>query len=261
MSYRKKHIHPKIKGLKKRRKFFQMPLFWIILAFFLVFITTAYVLFFWPKLQIVNIEISGNEKTATKDIKNIVLANINKNLISKSFFMVNIENIAKNILDGFPGIEDAKIRKKLPQAITLAIKERKPFGVFCSDACFLLDKNGIIFEQIPVIPPDMFVVRQEPVNNERRAGSPVFEEKIMNAIEKIQNNLKNNFQITIKKILVSDTIIVTTSENWDIHFDITSDIDKQIMKMNTLLTSEIPPEARKNLQYIYLQYKDRAYYK
>jgi hypothetical protein len=35
----------------------------------------------------------------------------------------------------------------------------------------------------------------------------------------------------------------------------------QIKKMDALLQTEIPPDARKKLQYIYLQYKDRAYYK
>ena len=37
--------------------------------------------------------------------------------------------------------------------------------------------------------------------------------------------------------------------------------EPQITKMNLLLEQEIVPAQRKNIEYIYLQYQDKAYYK
>jgi hypothetical protein len=56
---------------------------------------------------------------------------------------------------------------------------------------------------------------------------------------------------------------IKTNENWQIYFDLNSmsDTDLKIAKLNLLLNGEITPEIRKNLQYIDLRFKDRAYYK
>lgn len=270
MSYRHKHIKPKIKNLQKRRKFYQLPLFWVLMLVLLISFSAFYFIFFYSKLQVSNIEVQGNENIQSTEIENIVFEDINRKVIgipSKSILIINTKKVAKNILDKFPSIEDAEVKKKFPQTITLKIKERKPFGVFCLPAqaggnkCFFLDKNGIIFEETLNIPQGIFVIYQEQVNNEMLAGNQILDEKTLNAIGKVQSNLKNNFQIGIKKVLVKDVLVFTTSENWQIYFDVASDIDAQIIKMNALLQTEIQPNTRKNLQYIYLQYKDRAYYK
>jgi hypothetical protein len=55
----------------------------------------------------------------------------------------------------------------------------------------------------------------------------------------------------------------TINEGWQIYFslDPDSDINTQLVKLNLLLSGEIPLENRKNLEYIDLRFKDRAFYK
>ena len=53
---------------------------------------------------------------------------------------------------------------------------------------------------------------------------------------------------------------IETSENWEIYFNLDSETDLQIAKMNLLLKDEIPVSVRKTLQYINLRF-NRAYYK
>lgn len=186
---------------------------------------------------------------------------------SKSIFLVNPGNLDKKILEEFPAIEDINIRKKLPQTLFLEITERRPAGVFCDDQnkCFLIDNNGIIYEEVGDIPQDMVVVRQSINGDVLSTGSDAVQKNIINFISKIQKNLKDNFQIDLANALISSPLRldVKTKESWQIYFDIEEgfDVNSQIARLNLLLSSDITPEVRKTLQYIDLRFRDRAFYK
>lgn len=264
MKHRQSHIKHKIKNLKPKKLIVQRLWFWIILLSFIIGIIGIYALFFWSKFQIKNIAISGNEKIKANDIESFVLANMDKNIFANRIFTIDAKNLTEDVLTAFPVIKSVRVQKKWPQGIELIIKERSPVAVFCDtknpNACFLMDDSGIIFEPTENIPQDMFLVN---LKNDKEfiIGQTAVKKMNVDIILKVLRQLKDNFQIDIKKAVVSDILVITTSENWQIYFDTTSGIDTQIMKMNALLKTEIPPNIRKNLQYIYLQYKDRAYYK
>ncbi len=270
MSYRKKHINPKIKRLKPKQPFFKKPLFWVIFVIIIVAVTLYFLLFF-PKLQVENINVSGNDKVQTADILAFVKQNYNTklfgfmgvNMLSRSIFMLNTDKLSNNILVNFPDIAEANIQKQFPQTINLNIKERTPFGVFCSsdDKCFLIDNNGVIFENLNNVPDSYLLLQNEPSAQDFTDGQSVVDRNIIEIISKVQKSLEDNFQIDTKKVFLSNPIIFKTSENWQIYFDPNSDIDLQISKMDSLLKNDISPQDRKTLQYIYLQYKDKAYYK
>ncbi len=284
MSYRRKHIKPKIKRLKRRKKLIKRPWFWIVLAVLVISGILFYFMLFFSKFQVKNIEISGNEKINKGDIEDLTWLNINKKLLNnglinistKSIFIVNSKKVIKGILAEFPAIEEVKLQKKLPRNIVLKIRERQPFSAFCSDyvgnarssinqdqiteECFVLDINGVIFDELQSIPQNMTVIKEK-LNGKAFLGQNIIEKNIIGIIYNVEKNLKDNFQIGVKEVLISDPLIFKTSENWEIYFDPKSDINLQITKMNILLKDEIPESVRKNMQYIYLQYKDRAYYK
>lgn len=269
MNYRRKHIKPKIDRFKNKKWLIKKPLFWL-LALFIILISGAFqFILFYPKFQISNIQILGNAKTDKKDIEDLAwiiadqkIFNIaGLNIKTKSIFTINGEKLKENILKKIPQIKEIKIQKKFPQDIILEVKERQPFAVFCQNEqeCFLIDKDGVIFEKsndVTIMP----VMRKDSIR-EVFLGENVFDKNIMDIIYQIINNLKDNFGITIKEVLLSDLLVFKTSENWQIYFDAKSDIGSQITKMNILLKDEIPLAARKDIQYIYLQYKDKAYYK
>src|SRR3989344_588167 len=266
MSYRHKHIKPKIRNLKTKKVLFRRPVFWFFLALTTIIVILYFSLFYF-KFQINNIEILGNQKNKSEDIQNIALEYIHKKIVSigvfqvwtKSIFITNTGELSKKILSKFPVIESVSLQKKFPDSLFINIKERLPFAVFCNnenpEKCFFIDVNGIIFEELQNIPKDMIVLHKD------YDGKNNINKNTMDVISQVEKNLKDNFQIDIKKVLISDPLVFTTSENWQIYFDPTLDINLQITKMDTLLKNEIPINNRKKLQYIYLQYKDRAYYK
>jgi len=269
MNYKRQHINPKIKNLRKKQRFYQYPIFWKFLLFFIIVATFLYFILFFSKLQISEIIVLGNEKIHADDIKSLTWKNIDKKIVSllgksistKSIFIFNSKNTIDDILNNFPNIEDLKIEKNLPSSITLKIKERSPFGVFCEEKnCFLIDHNGVVFESTD----DSFmgiILKKELRDGEIYLGENIIDKNIISIISKIKNELFDNFQIDVKEIFVSNLLIFQTSLGWRIYFNPESEIDLQITKMNILLKDEITIEERKSLQYIYLQYKDRAYYK
>ncbi|OGZ64595.1 MAG: hypothetical protein A3A98_03505 [Candidatus Staskawiczbacteria bacterium RIFCSPLOWO2_01_FULL_40_39] len=272
MSYRSRHIKPKIKGLF-RKKFFQRKLFWVFLLAFMLIAATAYFILFFSKIQVENIEVSGSEKIASSEIESIAWHRVNRrlfntgivNILSKSIFLVNKEDVMQDILKRFPAIKAVAVEKKFPNGMVVKVTERKPFAVFCRGTefgeCYVIDDSGVIFEAMKGPIEDAMIIRELAHDKEIFVGEDIIDANIMDMIAKVEKSLKNNFQIEVKEAFVSNPLIFRTSEQWKIYFDLESDIDMQIIKMNAILRDEIPASTRKNLQYIYLQYKDRAYYK
>mgnify|MGYP001563500865 CR=1 FL=1 len=260
-----------MKKLRKKRGILKNPWFWIILLFLTFGGLFFYAVFFWGKIQISKVEVLGANRVQPPDIESVVLKSIDKKMISagllnvssKSFFIADAKKISEGILSNFPDVENADVFKKFPNGISLTIKEREPFAVFLGseEKYFLMDRNGVIFNELEKAPDDMALIRGGDYNNKKSLGQEVVSKKTAEMIYKVENSLKDNFQVEVLEIEADDIIMFKTSENWRIYLDPNSDAELQIAKMNSLLNDEIKPEKRKKLEYIYLQYGARAYYK
>lgn len=271
MSYRKRHIKNKIEKIKPKTPFFAKIWFWISVLIVVFISVVVYFFVFYPGIQVKNIVISGNQKVSTEDLQKIVLENSNTGLVNlfsvrlftKSIFLVNQKSLNDKILKQFPVIEKLVINKNLPQTILLGVVERKPAGVFCeSSKCFLVDNNGVIFEEISGDPGQFFIVRQMFEQKEVFVGENVIGSNIIDALEKIQKVLTENYQINLKEAFLTSPVRldVKTGEGWRIYFNIDSnaDINLQITELNTLLKQDDLGSNRSGLKYIDLRIKDRA---
>jgi len=251
VSYRKHHVKNKIKQIKPKKRFYKKPRFWIFSLFLIIFFGAAYFILFYSEFQIANISVAGNEKIKTQEIQNIANYNINKN-ISRSIFLIDEKKLEKNILSQFLAIEKVSAKKQFPKTMILNITERTPLGIFCSKNCSLFDENGVAFETVDKEIDGFSVLRGDKINK-----------NIAQAFNKIKKNFQENFQINVKETILLNSLRldVKTSEGWEAYFDLSSDINLQITKLNALLKGDLSQETRKNIQYIDLRFKDRAYYK
>lgn len=275
MSYRKKHIKIKLKKLKPKKSFLKTKHFWLYSLLSLVLLIIIYVIFFSSIFAINKIIISGNNKITQEQILQISENNINKKIfsfgnwqiISKSVFLTNSQNIKQEILKTFPIIEDALVQKKLFKTLEIKIKERFAIAVFCKNNennfndCYYLDNLGIIFEKSENANNNFILYNSNQDN--LIIGNKVVEQNIIEIILKVQKTLKENYNIDIINALVTTPfrLNIKTTENWQIYMATDADLNNQITKLNFLLKDEISPEARQKLQYIDLRFKDRAYYK
>jgi cell division septal protein FtsQ len=248
--------------IKRKTPFFKKKIFWIFFLFFLFFSGNFYLTIFSKFFQIQKIEISGSEKLK-ENVKSLVEYQLSKNLFSfqtKSIFLFDPSQIVKLILENFPQVEEIEFLKKFPDKLEINIKERKAIALFCSQKCYLIDSNGIAFEEF--FDKEDFKIEKEN-KEEISLGQVVIDKETLNEILKIKKNLEEEFQIPLEKIVLvsEERINVKTREGWEIYFNPKRDIDWQLTKLKALFEKEIPPEKRVNLEYIELRFGNFAPYK
>ena len=272
MSYRKSHIKNKIQKIKPKKSILKGLWFWIVVLFLLIVLFGSYFVLFYSGFQLKNITISGNSKVKNQDLLDIVtkyshtgLINFwNVKIFSGSIFLVDSGKIKDSILERFSEIESISIKKKLPQTLTLNVKERKPIGIYCdkNNKCFLIDITGIVFEPQTELPVDISVVRQTAEKGQVSAGKQVVTGSIMSSILKIQKNLNDNFQMGVKEALIASAarLNVETDKNLKIYFDLEEgdNISAQLIKLDLLLNGGMSASEKENVKYIDLRPKDRA---
>ncbi|MDP1538585.1 MAG: hypothetical protein Q8M00_00960, partial [bacterium] len=80
------------------------------------------------------------------------------------------------------------------------------------------------------------------------------------SILEINSQLEENLNILIKGFIISsrEKLIVLTQEGWELYFNLQEDVKWQLAKLKALLEEKIPPEKRKNLEYIELRFGNFA---
>ncbi|MGH7239655.1 MAG: cell division protein FtsQ/DivIB, partial [Candidatus Saccharimonadales bacterium] len=271
MSYRKHHIGPKIRHLKRKRKpLFRRPWFWTLILAVLVGLGFGYWALFSRATAAADIQVSGNKEVSTQSIMAAAQQSVRTQLFrlgpiaifSNSIFLVNSGNVYVSVMRVSPLIAGVTVQKHLSHTVTIAVRERSAAATFCSsnNQCFDIDSTGVVFEPLSEAPQGAMIIRQDAGTTGVTVGQNALSSVIMSAIAQVQKNLADNFQITVNDVLVSDNLVFDTSEGWKAYVDPKTSIPVQLNKLDTLLQGQIPQDARKHLQYIYLQYPDRAYY-
>lgn len=272
MSYRKNHLKPKFRKIKPQKIFYKRPIF-LFFIFIFVFSSLFYIFLFSRITRVAAVETTGLQKITLAEIENFIEKNTVKNFLSlgvfnlssKSIFIFNAKKTREIMLKQFPVIEEVKIKKNIiRREIFIEIRERNFFGIFCreilnqEEECFSIDNNGIIFEKAE---KNKNVIIRKKIDGDLFEGSQIVSINEINFIKEVKKNLIADFRIEIEEVAISDYLSIKTSEGWEIYFNQNEDVRLQTAKMNTLLKNEIGEIERKKIQYIYLQYKDRAYYK
>lgn len=228
-----------------------------------------YVIYFFSFFQITEIKISGNEKVRSEDLTNIIWRETERKILffpTRSIFLVNSGRIKEEILDRFPQIGETELKRKFPDELDLKAEEREGIGNFCQDdECFLLDRNGIIFENA-TLTSDLLTIGKAGEGGpppQLNLGEKVLEEVIISSILEIEAKLKEDLKIPLESVSVvsEERINVKTLMGWEVYFDPQKDLSWQLTKLKAVLEKEIPAEKRKNLEYIELRFGNLAPYK
>ncbi|MBL7150227.1 MAG: cell division protein FtsQ/DivIB [Candidatus Pacebacteria bacterium] len=181
-------------------------------------------------------------------------------------------------MEKFLQADSVNLERRLPATLIVEIQERLPLGVWCeveedksssppfaatreAEDCFYIDKEGIIFEENP--PRTGFIISPEEQRTQVFLGEKVIEKVLLESIFEIQRKLKESLKINIEEIIIleKEKINAKTFEDWEIYFNPTGDINWQLTKLSLVLEKEIPPERRKDLEYIDLRFGNFAPYK
>lgn len=240
-----KKYYKKPYRVRKRKSILKNRFFWLGILFLSAASGIFYLLLFSGIFQIKNINITGGEKILKEDIKSLVPGG--------NIFSVDAEKIRKDILDKFPKIAEVEIHTKFFNTLNILVKERQPAAVWCeNDKCFLIDRAGLIFEEVSTS-TDLIRITglKEMLNKER-----------ISQILDIQSKLRDASGVTTTQAFIAaeKRLNIKTFEGWEIYFNSDGDLDWQLQELSLVLEKQIPPEKRRNLEYIDLRFS-RVYYK
>ena len=105
-----------------------------------------YLFIFSEVFKIEKIKVFSSSEYLKINIEEITNQELNKNI-----FSLKTEPINAKILDQFPEILELDFQKKMPDILTIQVKERQRIAALCRedyDKCFFIDKNGLMFKQI-----------------------------------------------------------------------------------------------------------------
>ena len=260
--------------IKKKKSILKSRFFWLSILGLVILGGIFYLLVFSAFFRIEKVIVSGNEEIPKERIQDIVKENLERKIIffkSKSIFLIDLKKIKENVLNILPPIGEIEITRGFPDTLNLKVTERKEVGIFChQDACFLLDKEGIIFENVP---EEMQLLKIQKLNLDReiKLGERIIEKELIRPILEAETELRDynpptahscpDFKITEFSIISEERINAKTSEGWEIYFNPQRDINWQLTKLKADLENEIPAERRKDLEYIDLRFGDFAPYK
>lgn len=223
-------------------------------------------------LRIQTIEVPNTQSIAASDLKQLVLDEL-----QGSYFFVFPKNnallypkkaIVAKLLASYPSLKSAVVDLKDFQTIVVAVEERRPEALWCSDlslspSCFFLDGEGVIYAQAPAY------------------SSPVYDIYLGDAAEESlprQFLLPGQFRTlsAFVKAVREDTNIPVEYISIDAHNDVRvrftngfvllfvlGDAGGDAYERFTLGLESEPFKNRKlsNFEYLDLRFGDRLYYK
>ena len=258
--FRKRHTFRRKKPILKSRYL------WIIGLVLIASVSLFYFLTFSETFQIKNIVVTGEEKASKEEIILIVEGKLDKRLLffkTKSIFFVNSKGIREDILNAFPQIAGVEISRGLPATLNIFVVERMGLLNWCQENnCFLLDNEGIIFEEAS---REIDLIKIIDKENARSLvlGERVIEKNFLLNILKLKSNLNDDLKLPIVEISIisNERLNIKTFEGWLIYFNPKEDLDWQTQKLNLVLEKQIPLEKREELEYIELRFGNQAFIK
>lgn len=253
--------------IKKKKSVFRNNNFLFFSLFLTIFVGTFYFFIFSSFFQVRAIEISGLQKISQENFQNIIDKNIQKKIFlfsSKNIFLADFGKISKEALNEFPQLDTIKIKRKLPHAITINAEEKKPAAVLVfNDRKFFIDRKGIIFEEIKDSLSDLPILTIDGLSENLNLGSEIISADRLAKIISANNRLRSDLTININNfnIVSPEKLAVKTKGGWEFYLNIEADIDWQITKLSVVLQEKIPPEKRRDLEYIELRFGNFAPYK
>ena len=251
--------------VKRKKSIFRNRFFWLGILIFLIVGSAFYFLFFSDTFQVKKIIVTGEEKISKEDIKVLIEERLEKKILffkMGSIFLINPSEIRRGILNNFSKIAEIEINREFPDVINVLVVERLPLAIWCRDGnCFLLDNEGVIFEETPAWTDLPKIIDKQNMNS-FTLGEKVIEKDKLEQILKIESELTKNLKISIIEfsLMPDERLNAKTTEEWEIYFNLDEDLNWQLTKLNAVFKEGIPPENRGNLEYIDLRFT-RVYYK
>ncbi|MCX7767128.1 MAG: cell division protein FtsQ/DivIB, partial [Candidatus Sumerlaeia bacterium] len=119
----------------------------LILIGFFAFIVRAFYFYLLESeyFRIKEVNIDGVKKQTSEEIAGIIDA---KGLMEKNIFRVSVSELKERLTTNLPKLTGIEVKKIYPATIFITARERKPIAYISARKLYLMDKEGVIIEQV-----------------------------------------------------------------------------------------------------------------
>lgn len=277
----------------RRRRFPKRFFVWFLLIGVLAG-SGIHAVFFSGFLAVDTIELRGIVKTPADDLKALVLQHLDGQVLGRvprnNIALVPAQEITRKILERFPRLSSAVVRKKYPHSITVEVAERQYAGVWCAasqpqtassnqtvseDApstptttspliplkCFLVDAEGVAYSEAAESSGVLQLRIIEARDNEPQLGTEVIDPHVLDFFRRAKDALEKRFGIRTSHFEIRGLpdATVYTAHGWQILLDATKSLDAALDSFKE--TIEIIDQRTTRIEYIDLRIEGRVYYK
>lgn len=245
---------------------------------FLFLICVTFIGFFYiPKFRLKNIVLK-NDSSLKSQIEGTVKSELSKKklfaLPQDNFFLFNEKSLSNEIKASFPKIKNIYFDREFPDTLVIKFDEKKEAALWCGakesgkeEKCYLLDEDGAVIQENINISDYNFndfnpILKFKDLRIDYENPTPEFKSLIPEFI-KFLGNVKNNFQIKTKEILVYNAKYeIYFNEGWFTVLDSETNFELAFDNLKLILEQKMKTkEERKNLEYIDLRLENKVFLK
>ena len=146
--------------LRKRRWRLRLT---VVLVVFILFLLSGLVgLTYWPALRITDVAVSGTSTLSSSTIEAFVRERLAGNywyiLPKSNIFLYPKARISADLLSAHPVLASAGVHAAGFTTIAVDLLERQPRALWCSDACYFMDEDGVVYGEAPVFSEPVYTV-------------------------------------------------------------------------------------------------------
>lgn len=278
---------PYLSELKKgKREVFIKKTLYIIFSFLIIFVLLGFASK-WNRMNIENIEITGNNVTDTDAVRELVEKEIGGHYLwlypKTNFLFYPKSNIENRLRDEFKIFKDISINVASTKTLNIFLSERTPAYTWCGNGlpqgeeeaeqnkCYFMDESGYVFSIAPYFSGDVYFKFFGPLIGDEIMGSsflPDIFEKIISFLDAIR-----------KMELKPASLLALNDENLEIYLSSNTlppdapkiivkrdfDVEKTAENLQTALATEpLQTDFKKkysSLMYINLGFGNKVYFK
>src|SRR3989344_5863159 len=249
----------------------------------ILLITAAFIAGVWGTGVAVvrGVEVEGNEIVAEEDIvaaaREAIAAPLVGPLPGNLLFLPR-GRIVQRLSETFPRFAEVRVGWDfLHRTVRVNVRERVSEGIYCtakglvddqtvlapaSDACFLIDRDGVIFAEAPESEGSLIFSLTDSGSGDRALGERVLAPETLVAARELWEGLRVEVRLGVRRIVLQEgnVAFAETFNGWSAIFDLAGDRKAQLIALRELLARELSPEKRGGLSYIDLRVPGRIYY-
>lgn len=254
-------------SLRKRRQ--RKKMFWTV-GIVLLFVLLAYGvrwLTFLPGLSITSVAIAGTERVSPDSVKEYVESTLFDDSFSllskKNIFLYPRSVLEESIKQYFPRIMSVQVRREslLAQAITVTVQERQPYGRWCSEMCYLLDGEGLIFAEEQPNTSTRYTFRGALPEASNPIGQIFLPGRFSYVVTLFEQLEKGGFfpqEITTEE---GKDFSVQLARGYSIRASFENEPQNIVRNLELILSSDALRGKEGELEYVDLRFGNRVYYK